>query len=248
MINVLIVDDQSLIRGALNAILVEVDDFDVVGEASNGTDAIDLARRLRPDVILMDIRMPGVDGIETTSAICHDAYLAETRVLIFTTFEEDHYVAAALAAGASGFLGKGAEPDDIVQAIRTIHAGDALLSPAATRALITRYLASPGAHRGPTTTSLAIEALTPREQEILQLVGRGHTNDDIAANLVISPHTAKTHIGRIMMKLDVHDRAQLVIYAYETGLISPGEQTALRVTSAEDRPGSDQARSDPRGE
>lgn len=226
MIRVLIVDDQSLIRGALTAILGVVKDFDIVGEAADGAEAVDLATRLRPNVILMDIRMPVMDGIEATAAICRDPQLADARVLIFTTFEEDHYVAAALVAGASGFLGKGADPDEIIQAIRTIHAGDALLSPAATRGLIARYLASPSAHHVPATPSLAIEGLTPREQEILQLVGRGHSNDDIAAGLVISPHTAKTHIGRIMMKLDAHDRAQLVIYAYETGLITPGEQAA----------------------
>jgi DNA-binding NarL/FixJ family response regulator len=227
VIKVLIVDDQSLIRVALIAILAGVDDFDIVGEAADGAGALDLARRLRPDVILMDIRMPVMDGIEATAAICNDPELAQTRVLIFTTFEEDHYVADALVAGASGFLGKGADPDEIVQAIRTIRAGDALLSSAATRSLIARYLASPAARHANSTPALAAasESLTPREREILSLVGRGHTNDDIAASLVISPHTAKTHIGRIMMKLDAHDRAQLVIYAYETGLVTPGDQT-----------------------
>lgn len=223
MISVAIVDDQSLIRGALRAILAGVDDIHVVGEAANGAEAVELAARTCPDIILMDIRMPVQDGIEATTAICRDPKLADTRVLIFTTFEEDQYVAAALVAGASGFLGKGADPEEIVQAIRVIHAGEALLSPAATRALIAGYLASPTTRRSTPATSPAVETLTPREREILQLVGRGLTNDDIAAALVISPHTAKTHTGRIMVKLDAHDRAQLVIHAYETGLIAPGD-------------------------
>ena len=226
MIRVLIVDDQNLIRGALRAILAGVGDFEIVGDAEDGAAAIDLASRLRPDVILMDIRMPGTDGIEATAAICADPHLSATRVLILTTFEEDHYVAAALVAGASGFLGKGAEPDEIIRAIRTVHAGDSLLSPAATRAVIARYLASPAARDILETPSHSLDGLTSREREILQLIGRGHSNDDIAADLVISHHTVKTHVGRIMTKLDAHDRAQLVIHAYETGLIAAGEHAA----------------------
>lgn len=226
MIRILIADDQSLIRGALRAILANVEDFTVVGEAVDGDDAVEQATRSRPDVILMDIRMPGTDGIQATRTICRGEQLSDTRVLIFTTFEEDEYVAEALVAGASGFLGKGADPDEIVHAVRTVHAGDALLSPMATRALIARYLASPTRSRDTALDSAVLSALTPREQEILQLVGRGRSNDEIAAQLFISPHTAKTHIGRIMMKLDAHDRAQLVAYAYETGLVTPGESPA----------------------
>lgn len=220
MIRVLIVDDQSLIRGALTAILSGAAGIELIGHAVNGFEAVDLTRRLHPDVVLMDIRMPGKDGIQATAEICRDPDLAGTRILIFTTFEEDHYVAAALVAGASGFLGKGADPDEITHAIHIIHSGDALLSPAATGALIARYLASP---HHLSLSPAVLEPLTVREQEILALVGRGYTNEEIASELVISPHTAKTHIGRIMTKLTAHDRAQLVIHAYESGLITPGQ-------------------------
>lgn len=221
MTRVLVVDDQSLIRQAVSAILDGVDGVDVVGEAPDGHEAVSLARTLRPDVVLMDIRMPGLDGIAATTAICADPELAETRVLILTTFEEDEYLVQALRAGASGFIGKGAEPDAIVRAVRAVHAGDALLSPAATRSLITRYVL-PRASSAPRPLPPELRELTDRETEVLLLVARGRSNQEIADELVISPHTAKTHVNRIMSKVHAHDRAQLVILAYESGLLEPG--------------------------
>lgn len=221
MTTVLIVDDQALIRSAVSDLLENAADVTVVGEASDGAQAITMAADLRPDVVLMDIRMPRVDGIAATEAICSDPALAETRVLILTTFEEDEYLIAALRAGASGFIGKGAEPDDIVRAVRSIHDGDSLLSPAATRSLITRYVLPV---RAPSSGFVPpeIEHLTEREREVLLLVARGRSNQEIADDLFISPHTAKTHVNRIMSKLYAHDRAQLVIVAYESGLLTPG--------------------------
>lgn len=218
MTTVLVVDDQVLIRQAVTDILSAADDVDVVGEAANGREAVARAHELCPDVVLMDIRMPELDGIEATERICDDPGLAETRVLILTTFEEDEYVVAALRAGASGFIGKGSEPEDIVRAVRAVHAGDALLSPAATRGLISRYLHAPAA----SVDRTRLEHLTEREEEILILVARGRSNQEIADELFISPHTAKTHVNRTMTKLHAHDRAQLVIVAYETGLLTPG--------------------------
>ncbi|PPF76285.1 response regulator transcription factor [Pseudoclavibacter sp. Z016] len=221
MTRVLVVDDQALIRQAVSDILGQEPGIDVVGEARNGREAVALVASLRPDVVLMDIRMPELDGIEATAAICGDPRNTEVRVLILTTFEEDEYLLAALRAGASGFIGKGAEPDDIVRAVRAVHAGDALLSPAATRSLITRYVL----RSQPTGTSIVpqqLEQLTDREREVLLLVARGHANAEIAELLFISPHTAKTHVNRIMAKVHAHDRAQLVIIAYESGLLSPG--------------------------
>ncbi|MBZ4487506.1 response regulator transcription factor [Microbacterium sp. cx-55] len=223
MTTVLVVDDQSLIRQAVTDILSSEPDLEVLGEAVDGNAAVTIAQRLRPDVVLMDIRMPGLDGIGATSAICADPDLAETRVLILTTFEEDEYLVAALRAGASGFIGKGAEPEEIVRAVRAVHAGDALLSPTATRSLITRYVLPAAAERASRALAPEIESLTAREREVLLLVARGRSNQDIAAELVISPHTAKTHVSRIMAKLYAHDRAQLVIAAYESGLLAPGE-------------------------
>ncbi|MFD5215717.1 response regulator [Microbacterium sp. NPDC058345] len=223
MISVLVVDDQALIRQAVADILSGHDDIDVVGEAVNGAEAVRLNAALRPDVVLMDVRMPVLDGIEATSAICADPASAATRVLILTTFEEDEYVVAALRAGASGFLGKGAEPEEIVRAVIAVHAGDALLSPVATRSLITRYISGPG-HVATTsaTSHPQLASLTEREREVLLLVARGRSNQEIAEELFISPHTAKTHVNRIMTKVYAHDRAQLVILAYETGLLIPG--------------------------
>lgn len=220
MIDVLIVDDQALIRQAVTDILTGQDGITVTGQAVNGTDAVDQAARLRPDVIVMDIRMPGMDGIAATAQICANPDLADTRVLILTTFEEDEYLVAALRAGASGFIGKGSEPDDIVRAVLAVHAGDALLSPTATRSLITRYVNVPAQPNLETIPELA--ELTDREREVLLLVARGRSNLEIAEELFISPHTAKTHVNRVMTKLHAHDRAQLVIIAYETGLLTPG--------------------------
>lgn len=222
MTTVLIVDDQPLIRQAVTDILTGQDDIRVLGHAADGREAVSLAEALRPDVIVMDIRMPVLDGIAATSEICTDPALAGTKVLILTTFEEDEYLVAALRAGASGFVGKGAEPDEIVRAVHAVHAGDALLSPLATRALIDRFVAAPPAAT-PARISPALASLTDREQEVLLMVARGRSNQQIADDLVISPHTAKTHVNRIMTKVHAHDRAQLVILAYESGLLRPGD-------------------------
>lgn len=220
MIRVLIADDQFLIRQAVSDILTYEDDVMVVGQAVDGADAVAQTRELKPDVVIMDIRMPTMDGIEATALICSAPDLAETRVLILTTFDEDEYLVSALRAGASGFIGKTSEPEDIVRAVRAVHAGEALLSPNATRALITRYINTPVY---PAITEIpGLDQLTEREREVLLLVARGNSNQDIAEELFISPHTAKTHVNRVMMKLSAHDRAQLVIIAYESGLLSPG--------------------------
>ena len=225
MTRVLVVDDQSLIRQAVSDILGGDPGIDVVGEAADGEEAVRLALELRPDLVLMDIRMPVLDGIGATEAICGRPELGAVRVLILTTFEEDEHVVQALRAGASGFIGKGAEPDEIVRAVHAVASGEALLSPAATRSLITRYVTRSGAaaperrfDRGP-----QLDQLTSREAEVLELVARGLSNQEIAERLVISPHTAKTHVNRVMMKLHAHDRAQLVIVAYEAGIVAPGE-------------------------
>ena len=221
-ISILIVDDQPLIRGAVRELVVHEPDLSVAGEAANGRDAIDSARRTQPDIVLMDIRMPVMDGLQATREICADPDLSGTRVLVLTTFEEEDYVAEALRAGASGFIGKGTEPSELIAAIRTVHAGEALLSPRATRALIDRYTKS-----SPRTAQLPLEStlgvLTEREREVLVLVAEGLSNDEIATALTISPSTAKTHVNRTMAKLLAHDRAQLVIIAYESGLVVPGE-------------------------
>lgn len=219
MIRVIVADDQSLIRSAIAALVTHAEGLEVVGQAEDGAQAVELARRLAPDVLLMDIRMPEMDGIAATRAICSDSGLAGTRVLILTTFEEDAYIVGALRAGASGFLGKGSDPEAIVAAIRSVHRGDALLSPTATRALIDRYVVAGASSR---VGAAALDELTEREREILTLVGTGRSNDEIAGELVISPHTAKTHVNRVMTKLGAHDRAQLVIAAYENGLVRPG--------------------------
>lgn len=220
MISVMIVDDQALIRAAVSELVSHEDGLTVAGDAANGREAVEQARLLRPDVILMDIRMPVMDGIQATEAICSDPLLASTRIVILTTFEEDEYVLHALRAGASGFIGKGTEAADLMHAIRMVHDGEALLSPRATKALINRYITPAEAPAPAVPAELA--TLTERELEILVLVGQGQSNADIAARLSISPQTAKTHVNRVMQKLGVHDRAQLVIIAYESGLLIPG--------------------------
>lgn len=221
MIRVLIVDDQALIRQAVADILGAQDDIDVIGLAANGREAIDFVSAHRPDIVIMDIRMPVLDGIEATAQICRTPGLEGVRVLILTTFEEDEYLVQALRAGASGFIGKGAEPDEIPRAVRSVHAGDALLSPSATRALIDRFVAMPV--RGAPAPGVAeLDSLTEREREVLLMVARGRSNQEIAEELFISPHTAKTHVNRIMTKVGAHDRAQLVILAYESGLLVQG--------------------------
>jgi DNA-binding NarL/FixJ family response regulator len=220
MISVVLADDQALIRTAVAELVSHEEGFRVAGQAGNGREAVDLVRQSRPDIVLMDIRMPVMDGIQATAAICADPELAGTRIIVLTTFEEDEYVLQALRAGASGFVGKGTEAGDLMNAIRTVHGGDALLSPRATKALIDRYTAPAPAAALAVPAALAL--LTEREREILLLVGRGNANSAIADELVISPHTAKTHVNRMMTKLGVHDRAQLVIIAYESGLLVPG--------------------------
>lgn len=221
MIRVLIADDQPLIRAGLRGILELEEDIEVVGEVASGREAVDHVRARVADVVLMDIRMPGLDGIAATAEICADPRLGDVRVLVLTTFETDEHVVAALRAGASGFLGKGAEPEAIVDAIRVVARGDALLSPAATRSLIERFLGEPRTPAGTDDEPVAgrVAGLTDREREILALVGEGRSNDEIADHLVISPHTVKTHVNRAMTKLDAHDRAQLVVIAYESGLL-----------------------------
>jgi DNA-binding NarL/FixJ family response regulator len=220
MISVVLADDQSLIRTAVAELVSHEEGFRVAGQAGNGREAVELVRQTRPDIVLMDIRMPVMDGIQATAAICADPDLAATRIIVLTTFEEDEYVLQALRAGASGFVGKGTEAADLMNAIRTVHGGDALLSPRATKALIDRYTAP--AEPAALVVPAALALLTDREREILLLVGRGNANAAIAEELVISPHTAKTHVNRMMTKLGAHDRAQLVIIAYESGLLLPG--------------------------
>jgi len=224
-IRVLVVDDQDLVRGGFKAILGTYEGIEIVGEARNGADAVQEAQRLKPDVVLMDIRMPEMNGIEATRAITSNPLLAKTRVLVLTTFDVDEYVYDALGAGASGFLLKDADPDEIVAAIRVVARGDALIQPSVMRRLVetfvrTRPAVGAGAAGG--GGAGAFSALTEREREILVLVARGMTNDEIGAELFISPATVKTHLARVMAKLGAHDRAQLVVRAYEGGLVRPG--------------------------
>jgi DNA-binding NarL/FixJ family response regulator len=216
---VLVADDQAAVRGGFAALISAEDDLELIGEAADGREAIDLSRRLFPHVVLMDIRMPNLDGLEATRLICTDRNLTDTRVLVLTTFDLDDYVYAALRAGASGFLLKDAGPGELLHAIRVVAAGEALLAPSVTRRLIAEF-----AKRPDPAAALPVEfdALTDRELEILRLVAAGLSNAQIAEKLVISPLTAKTHVGRILAKLDCHDRAQLVALAYEGGLVTPG--------------------------
>ena len=214
------VDDQPLIRTGLRALIDYAADLELVGEAADGEEAVVLARRQRPDVVLMDIRMPVLDGIEATRQITADADLAGVRVVMLTTFDVDDYVHAAIRAGASGFLLKDAAPEDVLDAIRVVARGDALLAPSVTRRLIEELAARPDADRA---APPQLDILTDREREVLALVGRGLSNAEIGARLFVSPATAKTHVSHVMTKLYARDRAQLVVIAYESGLILPGE-------------------------
>ncbi|MEU8230624.1 response regulator transcription factor [Actinoplanes sp. NPDC048967] len=225
MITVLLADDQALVRAGFRALLNAEPDIEVVAEAGDGLEAARLAAETRPDVVLMDIRMPGVDGLEATRRIAADPDLAATRVVILTTFELDEYVFEALRTGASGFLVKDTEPVELLRAVRAVAAGDALLSPSVTRRVIGEF-ATPGGRGRPSVppeeAERVLEQLTDREREVMVLVGEGLSNDEIAARLLISPATAKTHVSRTMVKLGARDRAQVVVHAYEAGLIRPG--------------------------
>ncbi|MGH2698627.1 MAG: response regulator [Actinomycetota bacterium] len=218
MIRVLLADDQALVRAGFRALLDAQDDFDVVAEAEDGEEAVRMAQKLKPDVVLMDIRMPGMDGLQATRAIASDEALKEVRVVILTTFDLDEYVFEALRVGASGFLVKSTEPAELVHAVSVVAAGDALLSPGVTKRLVAEF-----AERAKVPTlSPALDALTDREREVMKLVAEGLSNDEIAERLVVSPATAKTHVSRAMVKLGARDRAQLVVFAFESGLARPG--------------------------
>ncbi|MFD3535310.1 response regulator [Streptomyces sp. NPDC058664] len=219
MIRVVLADDQTLVRAGFRSILSDEEDIEVVGEAGDGERAIGLARELRPDVVLMDIRMPVLDGLEATRRITADERLEGVRVVILTTFDADDHVYGALRAGASGFLLKDTEPMELLHALRVVARGDALIAPAVTRRLIAEFAGRAGRQPDP---SPRLNVLTEREREVFGLVGAGLSNDEIAGRLVLSPATAKTHVSRIMTKLAVRDRAQLVILAYESGMITPG--------------------------
>ncbi|WP_413100711.1 response regulator [Streptomyces sp. Inha503] len=222
-IKVLLADDQALLRSAFRVLVDSEPDMEVVGEASDGAEAVDIARARGADVVLMDIRMPGTDGLAATRMITEDPQLKDVRVVMLTTFEVDEYVVDSLRAGASGFLGKGAEPDELLAAIRIAAAGEALLSPAATKGLIARFLAQgDGSGDEDAYDSSRLDALTVREREVLAQVGGGLSNDEIAARLAVSPLTVKSHVNRAMAKLSARDRAQLVVIAYETGLVRAG--------------------------
>lgn len=218
MIRVLLADDQALVRAGFRALLDAEADIEVVGEASNGSEAIELTRALVPDVVLMDVRMPELDGLAATRAIAEDEALSHVHIVILTTFEQDEYVFESLKAGASGFLVKDTEPADLVRAVRAVAAGDALLSPGVTRRLIEEY----ALHAKEAPSSGTLEQLTEREREVMALVAEGLSNEEIAEKLFVSPATAKTHVSRAMVKLRARDRAQLVVFAYESGLVRPG--------------------------
>ena len=218
-VRVLLADDQELIRAGFRALIDSTDDLTVVGEASDGRAAIDLLGTAPADVVLMDIRMPGLDGLAATREICADESFAGVKIIVLTTFELDEYVIRAVQAGASGFLGKTVSPDELLAAIRTVAAGDALLSPAATRAVLERMAGTEGRDLDPS----ALEALTEREREMTALAALGLSNDEIAERAYLSPLTVKTHLNRAMMKVHARDRAQLVVIAYQSGLVRPGD-------------------------
>jgi DNA-binding NarL/FixJ family response regulator len=217
VISVVLADDQPLVRAGLRVLIADTPDLSVVGEAGTGAEAVAVVRERRPDVVLMDIRMPGMDGIEATRQLAGDA-----KVLILTTFDDDEYVYAALRAGASGFLVKDMAVDDILAAVRVVAAGDALIAPGVTRRLIEEFARTPEPRPAKAAAGRGCEAISEREREVLTLVGRGLTNHEIAAQLYISVATAKVHVSRLLTKLDARDRVQLVILAYELGLIAPG--------------------------
>ena len=221
MTRVLVADDQAAVRAGFAALVAGEEDMEVAGEAGNGREAVDIARRVFPHVVLMDIRMPVLDGLEATRLICTDQALADARVLMLTTFDLDEYVYAALRAGASGFLLKDAGPDELLHAIRIVAAGEALLAPSVTRRLIAEFAARPNPRQLPA----GLDELTDREREILRLVAAGLSNDEIARQLVISPLTAKTHVSNVLRKLDCRDRAGLVALAYESGLVIPSPRS-----------------------
>jgi DNA-binding NarL/FixJ family response regulator len=218
VIRVLLADDQALVRAGFRALLDAQDHIEVVAEAADGEEAVKLARTLQPDIVLMDIRMPGMDGLQATRAIASDDALKEVRVVILTTFDLDEYVFEALRVGASGFLVKSTEPAELVHAVRVVTAGDALLSPGVTRRLVAEF-AERAKEPGPAP---ALDLLTDREREVMGLVAEGLSNEEIAQRLVVSPATAKTHVSRAMVKLNARDRAQLVVFAFESGLARPG--------------------------
>ena len=218
MIRVLLVDDQALVRAGFRALLDAQEDLEVVGEAAGGEEAIRLARSLAPDVVLMDIRMPGMDGLEATRSMVGDETMDAIRIIILTTFDLDEYVFEALRVGASGFLVKNTEPAELIHAVRVVAAGDALLSPNVTKRLVAEFAQRSREPR----PARELDVLTDREREVMGLVAEGLSNEEIAGQLFVSPATAKTHVSRAMVKLGARDRAQLVVFAYESGLVRPG--------------------------
>jgi DNA-binding NarL/FixJ family response regulator len=222
MISVLLVDDQALVRAGFRALLRAQPDIEVVGEAEDGAAAVAVAREKRPDVVLMDIRMPGRNGLDATRDIVADPRLSGVRVIVLTTFAEDEYVFEAIQGGASGFLVKDIEPVELIHAIRVVHRGEALLSPVVTRRLIEEFAARAKPPRPARRVTALLNTLTEREREVVALVAAGLSNDEIAERLVVSPATAKTHVSRAMIKLGARDRAQVVVLAYESGLVRPG--------------------------
>jgi DNA-binding NarL/FixJ family response regulator len=221
MIRVLLVDDQALVRAGFRGLLDSADDIRVIGEAANGGEAVAMTRELLPDLVLMDLRMPEVDGVTATRRITEDTGLERVRVLVLTTFTDEADVFAALRSGASGFLVKDAEPEELLQAVRTVAGGESLLSPRVTQSVIARFTVSESASR-PRPEPPELRLLTDREREVVQLVATGLSNDEIARHLVVSPLTAKTHVSRAMAKVGARDRAQLVVFGYESGLVVPG--------------------------
>lgn len=225
-IRVVLADDQALIRAGFRMLIDAEPDLEVVGEAGDGDEAVRTVRDTRADVVLMDIRMPGTDGIEATRRITNDDDLAGVKVVVLTTFELDEHVVEAIRAGASGFVGKGIEPGDLVDAIRVVASGEALLSSRATQAMLAEFARLESTGERPAVPASVLDVLTPREREVMALAALGLSNDEIAERLYLSPLTAKTHANRAMMKLGARDRAQLVVLAYQTGLVKPGESQA----------------------